>query len=747
MSQLFEEVKGILTLIDHVPVSSALVTFSLVLPNGYSHAVSNTDGSVIQPVYSQLTADTGFYDLNLPITSDMSPSGCEWQVTITPVASFPPFIVDQYSLSTSGGSVVNDYFEIVMEIQSTKLSYAYSVNSIVNAIEGDGYINTSTLKQYLFSGGTWIQISSGGTGTVNPGVQRALTLYPESGTNSVVGPSSGLTTSFLVPGEGIVSTLEYVFPSGSLASQALPSEIANMVSESDYFGSGVDLGSPWTVVHGHESTMNVNIRGIGQNSVAVLNKNAIGDTAGLYYYVNSYGGITAGSDEGVTGITVQSIEPNGFYEGTITSTTGVGDKNPVISASGQVPGDGSYLIDISKVIISLGDLALQSTSSELTLTNSSGTISIPWLYQFTLNGDPPLTTAVGVVSAAIPQSGFTRDDPQSITITVTLYENGAGESLSFVEGDVVSVAGNQFCEQSILDTVVDNGDGTNTLTLKLANPNSEAVIFQGGIQGCFMEFIADTTRNSQISTYPVFGSLGVANLVYACYIKGGSVGNQLPFVSISAQSTSGANSFINLYPGAEIVSKQDANYSITLEPNGVDWTDGDSIAAPHYVIGGGNTMWSVTSRNSLSTDWSGVRVTVGGPGAAGGAFLQMQNLNALLSDYSDGVFPPDGIETIGFCYNAFSLENAPFNSIIFIQDPLNSSDTEAAISIFQIDYDAGGSFIFQPSLTVDASYFQVPTMNADKKFMVHGVPGVDGTFTTADAKTVTVSGGIITSIV
>jgi len=122
------------------------------------------------------------------------------------------------------------------------------------------------------------------------------------------------------------------------------------------YGPSINFGNSggWTVTHVIEAPHIVfGTSGIDQYEGASVIKNGTGDLAGLYFYVYG-GGRAALSDEGVTGLTVESGEINGYFHGTIAGNASPGSTALNLAIAPKAPHnwtytcDGCMLLDISK---------------------------------------------------------------------------------------------------------------------------------------------------------------------------------------------------------------------------------------------------------------------------------------------------------------------------------------------------------------------------------------------------------------
>jgi hypothetical protein len=386
------------------------------------------------------------------------------------------------------------------------------------------------------------------------------------------------------------------------------------------FGPSINFGNAggWTVTHVFEAPhLQFGTSGIDQYISAAMDKNGTGDLAGIYLYVHG-GGRAAQSDEGVTGITVESGEIGGYFHGTVAGVAGVGATALTLAYNATAPNnwgytcDGCMLLDISK-----GRIAGR-------LNGRSQPFGSSYLYQLpttgVTGGSPagqlPLTRAWCTSSTAIPAS--TRAGVgTSRTIRCTLGAVG-GSTPALTAGSLATIAGPSYPEQVPITAVTPPEGGVQTLTLLARNPNpAGAVLFQGGIAGQSLSFDDNLAASGYRSSYYVFGSIDGVNLIYGSQIGGTVATHQLPRAGSEAEQI---NSGFHLYPSAEIVANTAAASAPMLEPNAVEWAVGDAVENPRFQSYGGvglrNICQEFTPTDQENTS-SCMVVDVAGPGVSG----------------------------------------------------------------------------------------------------------------------------------
>jgi hypothetical protein len=601
-----------------------------------------------------------------------------------------------------------------------------------------------------------------GGGGVLPGTQLSLAFYKHTGATLT---HTAMTTDptgvhLNVPGNAAAATdtrdMTFVQPSGDVGGSGATSIMQRRTTGSIQ-GPGRNFGNAgeWTTGFADSAELAVAQRGIHQLRSGTIQKHAVGDTAGLYTYTKSDGGIQAASDEGVTGATIHVQENFSYFHGTVVSSTGVvGDTHPVFTKTSGNPWttDGAFMLNLSKGVYS-GNML--SPSVPCAFTTHAGVTSsfLPGALPVTANC-LPISEAIGIttVSPIAPFNTFTVDDPQQVDVIVQLVQIG-GVYPVFTVGSHVSVAGSNYPEQAKLLAVVDHHDGTMTLTMKLRNPNLNAVIFQGGIAGQYISFGANVRFSGYRSSYFAFGSLTGSDLIYGLQVGGGiESAFTLPQQNQeAARADGGASSDFNLYPGAEIVANGDQGIDCTLEQNNVLWAPGDSVENPHFPVFGGTGLWVTRIQETPSNARAGqigFALDVGGHGFGGGnvALIRAQNTNP--PEYYEAaggpITAPGGILLTGNFATPFHSQRAPQSNgaVVFVAQPAADGITPEII-VISINYAGGGNLFMDPATgtwRVDGNLRAGGFKSSD------GSPGVTGSFLTAGGATVTVKNGLIVGI-
>lgn len=432
-------------------------------------------------------------------------------------------------------------------------------------------------------------------------------------------------------------------------------------------GPSVNFGNygGWTVTHVVDAPDIVfGTSGIDQYEGANIVKNGVGDLAGLYFYVYG-GGRAAASDEGVTGITVESGEINGYFHGTVHSGGAPGS-----TALTLVPNKaqknwratcvGCMLLDISKG--SIGGM----------LNGPTRHFGSTYLFELPTTGvvdrvgrtGLPLTHAWCTTVTSLPFSA-TAGVGSRHTIDCVLGRIG-NSTPAFTAGGVVTVAGPEYPEQAAILATEQPSAGHQTLTLSVRNPHEPgSILFQGGIAGQSLSFDENLAATGFRTSYYVFGSVDGVNLIYGSQIAGSLVAHGLPRLRQEAEQL---NSGFHLYPSAEIVANTTTPSAPQLEPNSVDWEMGDTVENPRFQsFGGFGVRDSCQAYTPTDQDLSSgcMLIEVGGPGVSGTYHpFRMMNYNSLKLYRGGGgvVDPVPAISLEGIYSESIQIDHGPLPS-------------------------------------------------------------------------------------
>ncbi len=386
------------------------------------------------------------------------------------------------------------------------------------------------------------------------------------------------------------------------------------------YGPSINFGNSggWTITHVIDAPHVVfGTSGIDQFLGATMVKNGTGDLAGLY--VHAYGGGRAAqSDEGVTGLTVESGEIGGYFHGSIASGGRPGSTSLNLTDNSAAPLDWKYTCDGCMLL----DLSKGSIAGKL--NGKAIPVADTYLMQLPTTNDTvdsaparlPLTHAWCALTTAIPPT-VTAGVGTSRTVNCKLGQI-AGATPPFHAGQIASLAGQYYPEQVLITAAGEPDGGMQSLTFAARNPNpAGSFLFQGGIAGQSLSFDDNLSFTGFRTSYYVFGSLDGTNLIYGSQVAGEITRNPIPRPGSDAETTT---SGFHLYPSAEIVANSAQPSAPTLEPNSVEWANGDMVENPRFQSYGGVGIWDqcqayTPSDGSVSAGC--MHIHLYGPGVAG----------------------------------------------------------------------------------------------------------------------------------
>jgi hypothetical protein len=418
--------------------------------------------------------------------------------------------------------------------------------------------------------------------------------------------------------------------------------------------------------------------GVHQGMSMSYYNQAVGDTAGAYYYVQTNGGVTAASDEGFKALAGDSGENPSQYYGTVNSPGGTGltqiSTLPAVGPGGTASsdasqGDGSYLIDTAGA----------PYPPTLSPYNMTGLVQLGGQTpdEMTVGGTGTVTasTAIGTLAAAlapnycVPVGNCT----QLMTFTVSLM-SGAFQ-MTYPSTNIICFA-DGFHEQAVVTMRSVPIGGVQSVTAVIREPHPAGTwVFQGGSSCQFGSFDANIntgpggqgTRNTLRYLFEVFGAPDTTHLYVGSFSYGGLA--SLPLGNVSRAT---GNTTFNIFPGAEVLDVQDYSMAdaitapqvdgtFTLEPNNVVWSavsPPDTVEEPHNPVGAYcGICWSLIINSPQAVKSVGYKFSVGGQGAQGGhydnaaGFDAVKVPNTTLNTFYVGngglAAPPGGIRLTG----------------------------------------------------------------------------------------------------
>jgi hypothetical protein len=361
------------------------------------------------------------------------------------------------------------------------------------------------------------------------------------------------------------------------------------------------------------------------------------------------------------------------------------------------------------------------------------------------------------MSPCILWQNCSADNPISMTLIVNAVEIG-GAFPALAVGDVVSVAGTNYPEQSVITAVSTVGTNQQAVTLKLRNPNSAAYLFCGGLQGTYISFPANLTFSGMRSSYYAYGSTDGINVIYGLNVTGITTGNTIPQVGNEAALADGsADSAFECFPGAEVVANTDTGHACVLEQNSVVWKVGDPVENPHYPVFGGNGVafnkYQTTPTNQSASS-SAFWAVVGGPGFGGFNAKAFNFINTNPTAYyqvSGGPLKePQGITLAGIYADSLLIDHAPnHGAVMRITGGSNGPTDYSEQTFVNYNYAQGGAIKFSPTSTNSGpGTWHIPVLNTET-LTVKGQallnPNVNG-YIKAGAVSLAVANGLVSGI-
>lgn len=173
---------------------------TIVVPSGGTPMFIS--GGPVPRSYSGQLDSTGSFASGAVVgrNSQIVPAGTSWQFTLFSLTSAPAQVLSPNQTITgttfAAGSILSALITPPV-VQSSNQSFAYNTAEIVNAVNGNAYVNTISNATYLFNGASWVEIG-GGAGCTGPTGNYALsgqTATLSSGCVAAIGNPFGATIS------------------------------------------------------------------------------------------------------------------------------------------------------------------------------------------------------------------------------------------------------------------------------------------------------------------------------------------------------------------------------------------------------------------------------------------------------------------------------------------------------------------------------------------------------------------------
>jgi hypothetical protein len=582
-------------------------------------------------------------------------------------------IVAAFSVAAVGQQKINPHTQINWPGQCQIYNVADNACVPVGIITFEGtWSSTVTYainQAVFFDGSTYVSLQNGNLNH-NPATSTAhWTLFASGGSIPPAGSPQDVMTNLngivfgadsgnftYVTSTHTLNTINQVM-SGTFNQSALDMPLSNQVENlsdgpSDSLGNGANgaglfhasnwgvgknvgnaegftTGSGWRTITTLQVNLDAYSSGIAQALHLVCNHYGSGDSA-CVYEGNGEGFSpslwTDASGEGLVGININGTQYDCIASGTITSTTGTGDRNPVFSITPLNCNGGETLINDGIII---------DTSITLLHTALTGTVSTVWesnplqlgLLAVTPGTVTPSTGMCVIAGAEIPQSSVP-GQYQTQNFGCTVHDS---HPLTTGHVFIATAGGPEQC-----DVLTVSGSGTQTGTISCAKEHPVGgYIFQGGTQG-FGDFDDDITVLGLHSVVYVFGAPDANDVIIGQRTAGGLEAFSLPYQGREPAGLTLTGGF-TVHPGALCVSTNSNNSQCQLESNTIAWAATHGFASPVGLVSA-EAMGIFTSTQSApdNTQSSGAGLIVDFASntqhSAGHPFLSLGNF-APLSRY------------------------------------------------------------------------------------------------------------------
>lgn len=409
------------------------------------------------------------------------------------------------------------------------------------------------------------------------------------------------------------------------------------------------------------------------NPISIINNQyGLGDTFGISNLQMCYGGTTAGGDEGCEDSSEWAQQGYYSYDGTITSGGTSGSTSITINpARGSgTQGDGRWLLDLTQTISAGIINAMSGGGSTFTTMTGSGT---SW---------PVSTVSTTLGTAVFP--GVKTVTPASMTGITT--------------STVLCIAdGGNF--ETVTPTAT---TGTTFTATFLKSHLSTSIVAAGGLCGYYVYFPSDTATSGSGNLYvpwPVIRSTSTTSM--DVWIAGTGA-----YASYQGSWSAGTNNTYVLAPGAEVVYINNGGASVsntlTLMPNTVAWTNGDTVDEPLYpylALSGGHSVITRFTNGGGAT--FGRSYYFNGNINNGGLFYVVNGTAPSFYSAANNHYPPFGTEFIGPWSQALMLQSAPSGSVVSVGG-CSYTGTCGTTTYLQITSGASGSDELQYNQTAGA---------------------------------------------
>jgi len=320
--------------------------------------------------------------------------------------------------------------------------------------------------------------------------------------------------------------------------------------------------------------------GISQGESANFNVRAAGDSAWKYVYGSMDCGWVSASSEGCSMIKMNGTQNTSYPVGTVTSTTGTGDRSPVLSVNDLSPGN--YLL-LTQSAVDTGTIMDNGNPSQ------PGSVRFGSTFLYTLQVSSTLTpSAVCTTTTDVAQS-FPVQTLLTHTVGCTAIQGTVNTTNNNGYAWIISQNGNP---EQIRITAV------SPLTFQSQKPHIVgSLIIQGGTHG----FMSDDPDVIWRTSYFMFGAADSSH--YICGLLEAGIFSSCPPILGSQQTIVGST--YHVVDGAEILSVDTNGANEILETNNVPWTAGAAVENPANAAALEQDIFLQTTGNTMSIPGSG----------------------------------------------------------------------------------------------------------------------------------------------
>lgn len=303
-----------------------------------------------------------------------------------------------------------------------------------------------------------------------------------------------------------------------------------------------------------------------------------GNVAGLSNHVYCYGGVNAQGDTGCLAQNNYMAQGSVEYAGTLIGTpASAATSLTVLPSQGALTqGARRFLVKTNAGTLSAGSISNITTASYALTTLTGRGTSWP-------------------VSAVIAQLGTNVSAPGTVTVNPASFTTG---SLSLITTSTLVCIGDPNSFEMVYPSAVTATSFTATFN-KIHTAAS--TLSSGGVCGYVLDLTADNVSSATYTTHtqtitgtlhfawPLLASTSATSAIM--WVAGAGAYQQL----VSRWNATSANGYV-MYPFAEVLSVQQGggvSNTLSLSPNNVSWTAGDSVAEflyPAFDVHAGNNV-------------------------------------------------------------------------------------------------------------------------------------------------------------